>query len=144
MDLQDCVKFASENPVCFAATMDGEQPRVRALLMFFANERGFYFATLSPKRFSQQLKENPKVEVCFFNNPPELPEAKQMRVTGEIEFLDDEELIKRVTQERAFLEDMSGKSLEGLWEVFWLPTGEAHFWTLKDVLKEPDLERIRF
>ena len=144
MDLQDCVKFASENPVCYVATMDGDQPRVRAFLMFFADESGFYFGTLSPKDFSKQLKKNPKVEVCFYNNPPELPDAKQMRVTGKIEFLDDKELVNRITQERAFLEQFAGQSLEGLWEVFRVHTGEAHFWTLPDALKKPELERIKF
>jgi len=57
MDLQECIKFASENPVCFLATSEGDQPRVRALLMWFANENGFYFATMSPKQVFKQLKE---------------------------------------------------------------------------------------
>jgi uncharacterized pyridoxamine 5'-phosphate oxidase family protein len=144
MDLQDCIKFANENRVCYAATVDGKQPRVRGLLMFFANENGFYFGTLSPKEFSKQLKKNPNMEVCFYNNPPELIDAKQMRVTGKIEFLDDKELINRLAQERAFLEQLTGQPMEGLWEVFRVHTGEAHFWTLQDALKEAELERIRF
>ena len=144
MIIQDCIKFANENRVCYVATVDGDQPRVRTLLMWFADENGFYFATLSPKEFSKQLKKNPKVEVCFYNNPPELQGAKQMRVTGKIEFLDDKELVNRITQERAFLEQFAGQSLEGLWEVFRVHTGEAHFWTLPDALKEPELERIKF
>jgi uncharacterized pyridoxamine 5'-phosphate oxidase family protein len=144
MDLQDCIQFANENPVCYVATVDGDQPRVRALLMCFADENGFYFSTFSPKAFSKQLKKNPKVEVCFYNNPPELQQAKQMRVTGKIEFLDDRELINRIGQERAFLEQLAGQPLEDLWEVFRVHTGEAHFWTLQDVLREPEVERITF
>ena len=144
MDLQNCITFANNNPVCYVATMDGDQPRVRALLMWFADENGFTFGGLSPKAFSKQLKVNPKVEVCFYNNPPELQGAKQMRVTGEVEFLDDEALINRIARERAFLEQLAGQSLEGLWEVFRVHTGEAHFWTMQDVLKEPELERIKF
>ena len=144
MDLQNCISFANNNPVCYVATMDGDQPRVRALLMWFADENGFTFGGLSPKAFSKQLKRNPKVEICFYNNPPELQGAKQMRVTGEVEFLDDEALINRIARERAFLEQLAGQSLEGLWEVFRVHTGEAHFWTMQDVLKEPELERIKF
>lgn len=144
MDVQDCIKFATENPVCYVATTDGDQPRVRAFLMFFADDTGFYFAMPSPKQVSKQLKKNPKIEVCFYNNPAELQDARQMRVTGEIEFLDDEELIGRVTQERAFLDQLAGQPLEGLWEVFRIHAGEAHFWTLQDTLKEPELERIKF
>jgi pyridoxamine 5'-phosphate oxidase len=144
MDLQDCTKFATENPVCFIATTDGDQPRVRGFLLWFANEDGFYFATFSPKQVYKQLKNNPQVEVCFYNNPAELQDAKQMRVTGKIEFLDDEELKKKIAKERGFLEQMAGQPLEHLWEVFRIHTGEAHFWTMADVLKEPELERIKF
>ena len=125
MNIQDCVKFATENPVCF-------------------NEHGFYFTTLSPKAFSKQLKQNSRVEVCFYNNPAELKDAKQMRVTGEIEFLDDKELLKKVYEERVFLERLAGQPIEHLFEVFRLPTGEVYFWTLQDVMKESEVERLRF
>ena len=144
MDLQDCVKFATENPVCYVATTDGDQPRVRTLLMWFANDNGFYFGTFSPKQFCKQLEANPKVEMCFYNNAAELGDAKMMRVTGESEFLDDPELNGKIAQERGFLEQMAGQPLEDLWRVFRIHTGEAHFWTMPDILKEPDLERIRF
>jgi uncharacterized pyridoxamine 5'-phosphate oxidase family protein len=112
--------------------------------MWFADENGFYFGTLSPKEVSKQLKDNPKVEVCFYNNPAELPNGRMMRVTGEVEFLDDEELKKRITEERGFLEDIVGKPIKHFFEVFRISTGEAHFWTLPDNLKESELERIKF
>lgn len=144
MDFQDCIKFANENPVCYVATQDGDQPRVRAFLMWFADENGFYFATLSPKEVSKQLKNNPKVEVCFYNNPEELQNGRMMRVTGKVEFLDDEELKNKILKERAFLEELAGKPIVPLIEVFRINTGEAHFWTLQDVLKEPELDRIKF
>ena len=80
MSFEDCIRFASENPVAYIATMDNDQPRVRAFLMWFADESGFYFQTGSIKETVGQLKENPKIEVCFFNNKAE--EGKMMRVTG--------------------------------------------------------------
>ena len=144
MDFQECITFATENPVCYRATVDGDQPRVRGFLMWFANENGFYFAGLSPKEVSKQMHKNPKVEVCFYNNPAELQNAKMMRVTGEVEFLDDKELIKKVAEERAFLSQIVGKPIEPYIEIFRIHTGESHFWTMMDVLKEPELERIRF
>lgn len=144
MDLQECIKFATENPACYLATIDDDQPRVRTVLMWFADKNGFYFAILSPKDVSKQLHKNPKVEICFYNNPPELQNAKQMRLTGEVEFLDDAELKKKVYEERKFLDDLAGKSVEPFMEVWLLASGEAHFWTLADVLKELDLERLQF
>jgi pyridoxamine 5'-phosphate oxidase len=144
MKLQDCVEFATKNPICFVATTDGDQPRVRAVALWFANEDGFYFAMLSPKQLCRQLKSNPKVEVCFYNSPSDLMQAKQMRVTGKVELVNDEELRRRAAQDGEFLEQLTGKSLRQLWEIFRIHSGEACFWTLADTLKEPELERIRF
>jgi pyridoxamine 5'-phosphate oxidase len=144
MNLQDCIKFATENPVCFVATAEGNQPRVRTFMMWFADENGFYFATLSPKQVSKQLKNNPKAEVCFYNNAADLQEAKHMRVTGEMELVDDEALRKKVAEERAALEQIAGRPLQPLMEVFRISSGKVHFWTMMDILREPELERIEF
>jgi uncharacterized pyridoxamine 5'-phosphate oxidase family protein len=144
MNLQDCIKFATENPVCFVATTDGDQPRVRVIALWFANENGFYWGILSPKQVYRQLKTNPKVEVCFYDNPSDLMQAKQMRVTGKVEFVDDQELQKKVAEEGAFLEQLTGKPLGHLWKIFRIHSGEACFWTMADTLRESELERIRF
>jgi pyridoxamine 5'-phosphate oxidase len=144
MNLQDCIKFATENPICFLATIEGDQPRVRALGLWFANENGFYFSILSPKQAYGQLKANPKVEVCFYNNPTDLMQAKQMRVTGKVEFVADQELQEKAAGEGAWLEELTGKPLGHLWKNFRIRSGEVCFWTLADTLREPELERIRF
>ena len=144
MDFQDCIKFATENPVCYVATTDGDQPRVRGFLLWYADESGFYFITMAPKEVTKQLQQNPKVEVCFYNNPAELMDARQMRVTGKAEFLDDEEVRDKAYQTRSFLDEIVGESVRPITRVFRISTGEAHFWTLPDNLKEPELERIKF
>ena len=43
MDLQDCIKFATEQRTAYVATDDNGQPRVRPLALWFADEGGFYF-----------------------------------------------------------------------------------------------------
>lgn len=144
MNFKDCIKFATENPVCFVATLDRDQPRVRAFLMWFADENGFYFTTLSPKPVSEQLKQNPKVEVCFYNNATDLQAARQMRVTGEVELLTDEVLTKKAAEERTVLEQITRQAIEPLMEVFRIHSGQAHFWTMAEILKERDLETIGF
>ena len=144
MKLTDYTALASEHPICYVATEDGDQPRVRPLLLWFADARGFYFMTMSPKRFSAQLHQNPKVEVCFYNGAAELPEAQMMRLTGSVEFVDDAELIRKVSEERAALEGIIGRPLEPIAEVLRIASGETRFWTLMDILKEPELEMLRF
>lgn len=100
MDFSECVKFANENPTTYIATMDADQPRVRAFAMWFADETGFYYHTATPKRVWQQLSKNPKVELCFYS-----PEGTgtMMRVAGEVEFLDDATLKERLVKERPWL-----------------------------------------
>ena len=144
MDLTDCTRFATEHPICFLAAEDGGRPRVRPLLLWFADERGFYFMTMNAKRLSEQLHRDPHAEVCFYNGAGELPEARSMRVTGAVEFLDDAELVHRVSEERAALEGLIGRPLEPIAEVFRISTGEARFWSLTDILKERELETIAF
>jgi pyridoxamine 5'-phosphate oxidase len=144
MDINDCTTFASECPICFLASEDEGQPRVRPLLMWFADDSGFYFMTMSPKELSEQLHRDARVEVCFFNGAAELPEARSMRVTGAVEFVDDADLVHRVSEERAALEGLIGRPLEPIAEVFRIASGEARFWTLGDILKERELERVAF
>jgi uncharacterized pyridoxamine 5'-phosphate oxidase family protein len=139
MQLQEFIDFATEHPVCSLATTDGEQPRVRTFLLWRANEDGFFFETLNPKDVHQQLKTNPKVEICFFNNESDLQKAKTMRLTGEVEFLDDPDLKKQLLQDWPFLQEA-----EPVLELFRIQSGEVFFWTMSDALKEKEIERLKF
>lgn len=49
-----------------------------------------------------------------------------------------------MSEERAALEGIINRPLEPIAEVFRIAAGEARFWTLMDILKEPELETIRF
>ncbi len=144
MTLNDCLKFANENPVCTLATVDGDQPHLRVLMMVTADQRGFWFATLSPKAMAKQLHCNSKVEVCFISNAQDLMNCRMMRVKGQAEFVKDDAMAKKVLQDRAALAQLIGRPLEPILELFRVSSGEAHFWTLRDNLKEPELERVRF
>ena len=144
MDLKDCITFANENPVCFLGTCENGQPHVRGLIMWFADDNGFYFAILSMKNMSAQLHKNPGVEICFYNHPSELNHAKSMRVTGKIEFINDPELKKKAYENRKFLDNIAGQSIEPYLEIIRLGSGDAHFWTMADVMKEKQLEHLKF
>jgi pyridoxamine 5'-phosphate oxidase len=144
MDIQDCINFATENPVCYLATADGNQPSVRTWLLWYADESGFYFVAIAGKEVTKQLKKNPKVELCFFNNAPEPQNWKHLRLTGEVEFLKTEEILDKAYEARSFLDPIVGQSVKPLVRPFRVYTGEAHFWTLAGFLKEPELERVKF
>ncbi len=143
MNFQDFVKFANENRVCYVATTEGDQPRVRALQMWYADEKGFYFQTESVKSIYQQLKENSKIEICFYAPSKDL--GPMMRVSGKVKFIDDLSLKRKVLEERPFLKSIGIKGPEDpLLVIFHVYTGEAYFWTIANNMKEKDIERVKF
>ena len=85
MNLKEYADFANENRSCFLATTEGNQPRVRCLNMWFADETGFYFQAQTVKALCRQLQKNPKIEVCFAAKDF----SRIMRVAGEVKFIDD-------------------------------------------------------
>jgi uncharacterized pyridoxamine 5'-phosphate oxidase family protein len=112
-------------------------------LFWFADETGFYFQTLEPKDVHHQLRANPKVEVCFFNGG-DLASAQTLRVTGEVEFLDDPVLMHRLVEEDMPFLAAAGGADEPIHQIFRVAHGEAFIWGMGDMLKERELERAAF
>lgn len=133
MNFDDCIKFANENPICFFATVEGDQPRVRALGFWFADKTGFYFQTGSTKEFPKQLQANPKVEVCFYKHTGII--GTMMRVAGKVTLINDVQFKQKVINERPFLKTfgMTAESQELL--IYCIPHGAAHFWNMQNNLK---------
>ncbi|MBP1667745.1 MAG: pyridoxamine 5'-phosphate oxidase-related FMN-binding protein [Bacteroidetes bacterium] len=133
MDIKECIQFANANPLCFLATTQGNQPRVRALGFWFADETGFYLQTGEVKEVYRQLKKNPKTELCFYHHEGTI--GKMLRIAGEVEFMEDRALKERVLRERPFLKSF-GLTVDspGL-IIFRIAHGKAHFWTMEDNLK---------
>jgi pyridoxamine 5'-phosphate oxidase len=144
MNFQECVEFANQCRTVYIATLDGNQPRVRPMALQFADERGFYFQTEPVKRFHQQMKANQKVELCFHNTQGG-GLGKVMRVTGEMEFVNDLELKSKLLQERPFFKAIGIKSPDDpLFALFRVAKGEAFFWTMANNMKEGEIERFKF
>jgi pyridoxamine 5'-phosphate oxidase len=141
MDFKEYVKFANDNKTCYLATTEGDQPRVRCLGMWFADEKGFYFQAQSVKAMCKQLEKNQKVEVYF--NAKDF--SKVMRVTGKIKFIDDPEMRSKCIKERPFVKNFGITEPDNpLLAVFHLYTGEAYFWTMADSMKEDKIPRVKF
>ncbi len=141
MDYKDCIKFANENPVCFLATMEGDQPRVRALLFWRADETGFYLQTGAMKELCKQLKKNPNAEICFYK--PDQKGGTMLRVAGKTEFVDDVKIKANALEQRPFLKGLGITAPEDANLVIYrIPKGVAYFWTMENNLKPK--EYIRF
>ena len=147
MDIQDCLKFANENPGCYLATI-GEKgwPRVRPLALWFADEKGFHFSSHAAKTLCKELKENNRAEICFYAPAPDGPLGTILRVCGETEFLDDLEYKRRLLEDRPWIKQMYGleKAEDPGPVIFRIFRGEAYFWTPEYNLRESDIEKIKF
>ena len=137
MDIQDCISFANENKLCFLATVDGEQPRVRALGFWFADETGFYFQTGDMKSLYFQLKANPSVEACFYKHEGLI--GTTLRIAGKVEFIDDLGLKEKILEERPFLKSYGLTINHPGLIIFRISHGSAHFWTIDNNLMPYDL-----
>ncbi|NJK87760.1 MAG: pyridoxamine 5'-phosphate oxidase family protein [Bacteroidales bacterium] len=135
--INDCIQFTNRNTLCFLATAEGDQPRVRALGFWFADETGFYFQTGSIKQLYSQLLKNPKIEVCFYSHQNTI--GTMLRISGNAEFVNDPKLKEKVLNDRPFLKTY-GLTIDhpGL-IIFRISHGKAHFWTMENNLKPKDV-----
>jgi pyridoxamine 5'-phosphate oxidase len=141
MSLKEYADFANENRTCYFATADGDQPRVRALGMWYADETGFYFQAQTVKAFIKQLQKNPNVEAYFSTKDF----SKAMRVSGKVQFIEDLEVRAKCIKERPFVKNFGITTPDNpLLAVFQIYTGEAFFWTFQDSMKEAQIPRVRF
>jgi pyridoxamine 5'-phosphate oxidase len=125
VDFSECIRFATENPVTYIATTEGDQPRVRAFAMWFADKSGFYYHTGTLKSVCQQLKKNPKTELCFCA-PSAQGAGRMMRVTGKVDFFEDTSLEERLFRDRLWVKDlMKAASKDTRLAIFRIAHGEA-------------------
>ena len=91
------------------------------------------------------MKKNPKIEVCFIATFQYPSKMKMMRLEGKVKFLDDLKLKARLLEERPFLKAIGvGKPDNPLLAIFNIYTGEAHFWTMENNMREAQTERVKF
>jgi len=144
VDLSECIRFATENPVTYIATVEGDQPRVRAFAMWFADSTGFYYHTGTPKSVYQQLKKNPKGELCFYA-PGTQDAGRMMRITGMVEFLESKSLEERLFKDRPWVKDLlKSAPKDAKLAMFRIAHGEAYFWTMENNMRERDSPRVKF
>lgn len=137
MNKQDCIKFTNENPVCSLATVDKNQPRVRMIGFWFADETGFYFQTSTMKEIPHQLEANPNIEACFYKHEGII--GTMLRISGKVEFLTEAKYKEKALNDRPFLKSF-GLTIDspGL-SLFRIVHGEAHFWTMENNLKPKEI-----
>jgi uncharacterized pyridoxamine 5'-phosphate oxidase family protein len=142
--IEEIREFANQNPTTWLSTSVGDQPHLRAMAMWFADESGFYFHTGTQKRLSVQLKNNPKVELGFFNPGDGMGTMKMVRVTGKIEQVIDQSLKNKLFEDRPWLHDVFKAFPDGELFIFRIPHGEAQYWDMSLNCREKDTPPIVF
>ena len=127
MTAQEMFRLINENPAFHLATVEGDQPRVRGMLLYRADENGFIFHTASTKDVFAQIKANPKAEMCFSCG------GVQIRVQGVLEQVYDEELRREIFAHpsRKFLQAWIENGIDDLLQVFVMKNCTAVTWTME-------------
>lgn len=127
MNAKEMYTLMNANPGFHLATVEGDQPRVRGMLLFRADENGIIFHTASTKDVYAQIQKNPKAEMCFFGD------GTQIRVTGVLEQVMDDGLKEEIFNHpsRKFLQAWKEKGIDHLLQVFRMKNCEAVTWTME-------------
>ncbi len=140
MSYRDVLAFVQENPVCFIATIDGDQPRVRGFLTVLFNDGKLYFTTGTMKRVYRQLCANPNIELCYCSKDF----RTMLRIAGKIEIIDDREKKRQLLNERDYLKSFGGKVDDPRFVLLRLSHGKAHFWSIEKNMREREIPVIEF
>jgi len=133
MNKEDIFSLMNNNPAFYLATVEDNQPRVRGMLLFKADDTGIVFHTGTMKDVYKQIMKNPRAELCF----NDFKMGIQLRVSGELELVDDNNLKDEISEHptRQFLKPWkeSGelKDFYNTFAVFRLRNGIANAWTIE-------------
>lgn len=130
MTKNEVFEAITQNPVFYIATVEDDQPRVRAMFLYRADEAGIIFHTATAKDVYKQICKNNKAELCFSCD------GTQIRISGELELIDDNNFKDEIVEHpsRAFLKAWKEKgAFKNFYEaiaVFRLKNGTACPWTM--------------
>ncbi len=118
--MQKVVDFLKKTGTYYLATVDGDQPRVRAFGTVNVFEDKLYIQTGKSKDVSKQIHKNPKVEICAFDG------QQWLRLSGEL--VEDDRREARVSMLDAYpnLRAMYNED-DGNTEVFYFKNATATF-----------------
>ena len=91
--LEKVYQFLDEANTYYLATVEGDQPRVRAFGTALLYDGKLYIQTGKVKPVSKQIAVNPKVEICAFKD------GKWLRIAGEL-VNDDDKAVKEAMLEK--------------------------------------------
>ena len=134
MTTQELFDFMNQTVAFTLATVDGEEPRVRTMMLYKADETGIVFHTGPFKEVYGQIMRNPNAQLCFYDPAQGL----QVRVRGALEMVSTPELKQEIASHpsRAFMQAWKARcateeEFYAMFDVFRLRGGIANVWTFQ-------------
>ncbi len=127
MTKEEVLEFITKNPVFSLATIDGNQPRARMIMLYRADENGIIFSTGREKDVNKQLQANPAVEMCFYSTE----QNRQVRIEGAVELLDDLDLKKQIVEDFPFLKPWVEAQGYDVLIAYRIKNARATTWTME-------------
>ena len=122
MNKEEIFEFINKNPEFFLATCDGNEPRVRGIRLYQADDEGIFFNTSKHKSLYGQLLKNPSVEMCFYDC-----DCTQVRIRGKVQLMEGlkykEQMCQKTPQMHSFI-------MEGKIAMFRLTDAKVKVWKM--------------
>lgn len=143
--MKEVLEFANSNASCWFATSVDDQPYIRGMFMWFADETGFYFHTARAKRMCSQIQKNPKVALAFIRDAGDNVKFSTLHVEGVAKEVIDKELLDRLFSERHWLWDnITNANVDTEVVIYKVSHGKAYIWDMTKNVHESEIPRIEF
>ena len=127
MTKEEIIAFVDKNPVFALATVDGNTPHVRDMMVCKADDEGIVFCTGKVKDVHKQITANPAVEMCFYSPDDQV----QVRIAGSVELTEDLDLKKEIVEKFEFLKPWIESAGYEAMAVYRVKGGKACVWTME-------------
>lgn len=132
MTKEQIYEFITKAGFFHIATVDGDKPSVRAMMLYTASKDGIIFHAGAFRSIYHQVLKNPNAELCFNDYQQNI----QVRVSGKLEIINDNKLKEEISSHpsRQFLQGWKNSiPLEEFYKnfiVFKLKSGTATVWSM--------------
>lgn len=123
--MNEVLKFLTDNPTFYIATVDGDLPKVRPFGFIMEFEGKLYFCTSNQKDVYKQLKANSQFEISTTSKTGEW-----LRLKGKAVFNTNKQTKQAALAASPFLGRMYSVD-DSIFELFYIENGEATFRDMK-------------
>ncbi len=119
--MNEVVKFLTENPIQYFATVDLDgKPRVRPFQFMGEHAGKLYYCTNNQKNVYKQMQKQPYIEISAAN-----PQAAWIRLSGKVVFSNDLYIKKKVIESNPLLKTLYQSADNPIFEIFYLEEAAA-------------------